>query len=143
MCGAGAIRPRLFLWNKRASRDKVPITVIKRLDMLEVATADLADAASIYQKNFGFEVTKSPDGKSASVKVGGAQIRLVGGAIEQSNEGMIGLWLEADDVDQVVAAFHLAGLDPGTITVESHRRVLAIDPKIANHVPLFIFDRKA
>ena len=118
--------------------------MIKRLDTLEVATADIADAASIYQKNFGFAVTKSADGKSASVKVGGAEIRLVGSAtIEQSNEGMIGLWLEADDVEQVVAALHLAGLDAGTITVESHRRVLAIDPKIANQVPLFIFDRKA
>jgi len=117
--------------------------MIKRLDTLEVATSDLADAASIYQKNFGFAVTKSADGKSASVKVGSAEIRLIGGAIEQSNEGMIGLWLEADDVEQVVAALHLAGLDAGTITVESHRRVLAIDPKIANQVPLFIFDRKA
>jgi predicted enzyme related to lactoylglutathione lyase len=117
--------------------------MIKRLDTLEIATADLADAASIYQKNFGFAVTKSADGKSASVKVGSAEIRLVGGAIEQSNEGMIGLWLEADDVEQVVAALHLAGLDAGTITVESHRRVLAIDPKIASEVPLFIFDRKA
>jgi predicted enzyme related to lactoylglutathione lyase len=117
--------------------------MIKRLDTLEVATADLADAASIYQKNFGFAVTKSADGKSASVKVGGAEIRLVGGAIEQSNEGMIALWLEADDVEQVVAALHLAGLDAGAITVESHRRVLAVDPKIANQVPLFIYDRKA
>ena len=118
--------------------------MIKRLDTLEVATSDLSDAASIYQKNFDFEVTKSADGKSASVKIGGAQIRLVtGGAIEQSNEGMISLWLEAGDIDQVVAAFHLAGLDAGTITVEAHRRVLAIDPKIANQVPLFIFDRKA
>lgn len=117
--------------------------MIKRLDTLEVATSDLADATSVYQKNFDFEVTRSADGKSASVKVGGAQIRLVGGAIESSGEGMTGLWLEADDVDQVVAAFHLAGLDAGTITVEAHRRVLAIDPKVANHVPLFIFDRKA
>ncbi len=52
-------------------------TMIKRLDKLEVATADLADAASIYERNFGFSVSRAADGKSASVKVGGAEIRLV------------------------------------------------------------------
>jgi hypothetical protein len=118
--------------------------VIKRLDILEVATADLADASSIYEKNFGFAVTRSADGKSASVKVGGAEVRLVAGAaIDSSSEGMVGLWLEAEDVDQVVADFRLAGLDAGAIQIESGRRILAVDPKLANQVPLFIFDRKA
>src|SRR5580700_9912078 len=107
--------------------------MIKRLDQLEVATADLADASSIYQKNFGFSVTRSEDGKSASVKVGGAEIRLVTGAtIDSSSEGMIGLWLEAEDIDQVVANFHMAGLDAGTIEIDAGRRILTIDPKFAN-----------
>jgi hypothetical protein len=118
--------------------------VIKRLDTLEVATTDLADAASIYEKNFSFSVTRAADGKSASMKIGGAEIRLVTGAsIDSSSEGMIGLWLEADDVGQVIADFRAAGLDAGAIRKESGRRVLAIDPKLANQVPLFIFDRKA
>jgi predicted enzyme related to lactoylglutathione lyase len=122
--------------------------MLKRLDTLEVATSDLADAASIYQKNFGFTVTKSGDGKSAIVKVGDAEIRLnaggsVAAAIASTGEGMIGLWLEADDVDQVVAAFEKAGLSAGPIQNEAGRRVLAIDPKLANQVPLFIFDRKS
>ncbi len=117
--------------------------MIKRLDTLEVATSDLADAASIYEKNFGFAVTKSADGKSASVKVGGAEIHLTGARIDSAGEGMVGLWLEAEDVEQVVANFHLAGLDAGAIQIESGRRILAIDPKLANQVPLFIFDRKA
>ena len=117
--------------------------MIKRLDTLEVATSDLADAASIYQKNFGFAVARSADGKSASVKVGGAEIRLVAGASDSSSEGMIGLWLEADDVDQVIADFRAAGLEAGAIRIESGRRVLTIDPKFASQVPLFIFDRKA
>ena len=56
---------------------------------------------------------------------------------------MIGLWLEADDVEQVVANFHMAGLDAGKIEIESGRRILTIDPKLANQVPLYIFDRKA
>ena len=117
--------------------------MIKRLDTLDIATADLADASSIYAKNFGFSVVKSPDGKSASVKIGGAEIRLVASAIDSSTEGMIGLWLEAEDVDQVVAKFHIAGLDAGTIEIDAGRRILTIDPKFANQVPLFIFDRKA
>jgi predicted enzyme related to lactoylglutathione lyase len=121
--------------------------MLKRLDSLEVATSDLADAASIYEKNFGFRVTKSADGKSATVKVGGAEIRLASGdtaaaAIAASGEGMIGLWLEADDLDQVVADFRSAGLSAGAIRMESGRRIIAIDPKLASQVPLFIFDRK-
>jgi hypothetical protein len=117
--------------------------VIKRLDKLEVATSDLGDAASIYKKNFGFAVVTSEDGKSASVKVGGAEIRLVAGAsIDSSAEGMIGLWLEAEDVDQVVANFRMQGLDAGAIQIDSGRRILTIDRRLANQVPLFIFDRK-
>jgi predicted enzyme related to lactoylglutathione lyase len=121
--------------------------MLKRLDTIEVATADLTDAASIYAKNFGFTVTKSSDGKSASVKVGDAEIRLASGdaaaaAIAASGEGMFALWLEADDVEHVIASFALAGLSAGPIRLEHGRRILAIDPKFANHVPLFIFDRK-
>jgi predicted enzyme related to lactoylglutathione lyase len=117
--------------------------VIKRLVTLEVAVSDLADAASIYERNFGFAVARQADGKSASVKVGGAEIRLVAGAIDSSSEGMVGLWLEAEDVDQVIADFRASGLEPGAIRIESGRRILTIDPKLANQVPLFIFDRKA
>ncbi len=121
--------------------------MIRRLDSIEVATSDLADAASIYAKNFGFPVARSADGKSASVKVGGAEIRLVAGCaaatIDSAGEGMVGLWLEADDVDQVIADFRAAGLDAGAIRRQAGRRILAIDPKLANQVPLFIFDRKA
>jgi len=117
--------------------------MIKRLDTIEVATSDLADAASIYEKNFGFSVIRSADGKSALVKVGRAEIHLVARAIDSSSEGMVGLWFEAEDVDQVVANFHMAGLDAGAIEIESGRRILSIDPKFANQVPLFIFDRKA
>jgi len=117
--------------------------VIKSLVTLEVRVLDLADAASIYEKNFGFAVARRADGKSASVKVGGAEIRLVAGAIDSSSEGMIGLWLEAEDVDRVIADFRAAGLEPGAIRIESGRRILTIDPKLADQVPLFIFDRKA
>ena len=154
--GAGAIRPRFLVtpgsarsgrWQLGALPCYEAPMLLKRLDTLEVATSDLADAASIYAKNFGFTVTKSADGKSASVKVGDAVIRLASGdaaatAIAAVGEGMFGLWLEADDLEQVVASFVNSGLNAGPIRREAGRRVLAIDPKLANHVPLFIFDWK-
>jgi predicted enzyme related to lactoylglutathione lyase len=119
--------------------------MIKRLDRLEVATTDLTDAASIYERNFGFKVSRS--GEHASVTIGGAEIRLASGAsaadaIKVNGEGMFGLWLEADDLDQVVAALKKAGLATGAIKKEAGERILAVDPKLANQVPLFIFDRK-
>jgi predicted enzyme related to lactoylglutathione lyase len=120
--------------------------MIKRLDRLDVATADLDDAASIYQRNFGFKVTRAGT-DSATVTIGGAEIRLAAGALaadalKAAGEGMFALWLEAEDLDQVVAAFKKAGLSAGTIDKQQGRRVLVIDPKIANQVPLYIFDRK-
>jgi len=122
--------------------------MLKRFDALDVATSDLADAASVYEKNFGFGVTKAADGKSAIVTVGGAEIKLHAGdsaaaAIAANGEGMMGVWLEADDVEQVAASLKRAGIDAGAPRRESGRRVLAIDPKHANQVPLFVFDRKA
>jgi predicted enzyme related to lactoylglutathione lyase len=119
--------------------------MIKRLDHLEVATSDLNDAASIYEKNFGFKVTRS--GEQATVTIGGAEIRLAAGAsasdaIKANGEGMFALWLEADDLAQVVASLKGAGIAADAIKKESGRRILAIDSKLANQVPLFIFDRK-
>jgi len=119
--------------------------MIKRFDRLDVATSDLDDAASIYEKNFGFKVTRS--GEHASVTIGGAEIRLASGSpaadvIKANGEGMFALWLEAQDLDQVIATLTKAGISSAAIKKEAGRRVLAIDPKIANQVPLFIFDRK-
>jgi len=122
--------------------------MIKRLDRLDVATADLDDAASIYEKNFGFKVARAAGAESAIVTVGGAEIRLAAGALaagalKATGEGMFALWLEAEDLDQVAAAFAKAGLAAGAIGIEGGRRILAVDPRIASEVPLFIFDRKA
>ncbi|MGH7779888.1 MAG: VOC family protein [Candidatus Binataceae bacterium] len=124
------------------------MSMIKRLDRLDVATTDLAGAESIYQRNFGFAVLRGADGNIATVKVGGAEIRLAAGKsvtaqIATNGEGMYALWLEAEDVEAVAAALRKSGINPGAIKVETARRVLAIDPKLANQVPLYIFDRKA
>jgi hypothetical protein len=122
--------------------------VLKRLDTLEVATADLADAVATYQRNFGFELAVGSSGDGAVLKIGDAAIRLVGGRgtagiSEPGGEGLAALWLETDDLEQVMEALSRAGLTPGTIEVEGDRRLLRLDPKIANQVPLVIFDRRA
>lgn len=123
------------------------MSTIKRLDRVDVATADLEDAASIYQKNFGFTVSRGADAEVATVKVGGAGIRLASGAsvaaqLAANGEGMYALWLEADDIDAVAATLAEAGIVSGPIRIEQGRRVLSIDSKLANQVPLHIFDRK-
>ncbi|HVN63156.1 MAG TPA: VOC family protein [Candidatus Binataceae bacterium] len=119
--------------------------MLKRLHTLTVAAADVGDAAATYSKNFGFSVSQSRGGKSATVRVGDAEIKLVSAAaagIEKGAEGMIGLWLEAEDLDQVVMAFKRSGLETGPMRKAAGWRFLEIDPKLANQVPLFIFDRK-
>jgi predicted enzyme related to lactoylglutathione lyase len=123
------------------------MALLKRFDTLEVATADLADAVKTYRENFGFELTPGSSGDSATLRVGDAEIRLVAGAaaapaIAANGEGLSGLWLEAEDVAQVAAALKNAGFEPPAPKVDRGRRVLALDPRIANQVPLFIFDRK-
>jgi predicted enzyme related to lactoylglutathione lyase len=124
------------------------MALLKRFDTLEVATTDLADAVKTYRENFGFELTPGSSGDSATLRVCGAEIRLVAGAaaapaIAAIGEGLSGLWLEAEDVAQVAAALRNAGIEPPAPKIDHGRRVLALDPKIANQVPLFIFDRKA
>ncbi len=121
--------------------------LLKRFDTLEVATADLADAVSAYQRSFGFQLKGGASGERAILKVGDAEIRLVAGAgaaaaIAATGEGLMALWLEAEDVAQVAAALERAGVQPPAIRTDAGRRILAIDPKLANQVPLFIFDRR-
>jgi predicted enzyme related to lactoylglutathione lyase len=124
------------------------MALLKRFDTLEVATADLADAVKTYRENFGFELKPGPGSESATLMVGGAEIRLVAGAaaaaaIAAAGEGLAALWLEAEDVGAVAAALKAAGIAAPAPKIDEGRRVLALDPKIANQVSLFIFDRKA
>jgi catechol 2,3-dioxygenase-like lactoylglutathione lyase family enzyme len=114
---------------------------MKRLDRLDIATSDLEDAASTYRRSFGFEVREASDGNSATIAIGDAEIQLKSVAPGVA-EGMAALWLEAEDIDQVVAALKQAGIASAPPRREDGRRILAIDPKFANQVPLFIFDRK-
>jgi len=115
---------------------------MKRLDRLDIATSDLEDTATTWQRNFGFEVRRSGD--MATIAIGDAEIRLkpLANLAPGSAEGMAGLWLEADDVEQVAEALRKVGLESAPLRKDDRRRILAIDPKLANQVPLFIFDRK-
>ena len=121
--------------------------MIKRFDRLDVATSDLADAAAIYERNFGFTVRREASSDEAIVSLGDAEIRLRAGAVAASfiaanGEGLAAVWLEAEDVDEVGAALDRAPLAHSPLRHEGDRRVLEIDPKAANMVPLFIFDRR-
>jgi predicted enzyme related to lactoylglutathione lyase len=121
--------------------------MIKRFAQLNIATLDLADAAATYEKNFGFKVTPASETGEATITLAGAQLRLQSGPavadlISSSGEGLAAIWLEAEDVDQIAGALHNAGLATSAIRSEAGRRILQVDPKSANLVPLFIFDRK-
>ena len=124
------------------------MSTIKRLDRVEIATTDLNDASALYQRNFGLKLRQAPDGETAVLAIGDAEIRLMSGssaaaALAASGEGMAALWLEVDDAQAAAAAIERAGFKSAPIRKESGRRVLALDPAVSNQVPLFIFDRKS
>ncbi|HVC44056.1 MAG TPA: VOC family protein [Candidatus Binataceae bacterium] len=121
--------------------------MIKRLERLEVATADLDDAAAIYERNFGFSVRRKAGSDEAAIAIGECEIRLRADAgaaeiIAAQGEGLAAIWLEADDLDAVAAALDAAHVARHAIRREGDRRVLEVDPQAANMVPLFIFDHR-
>jgi predicted enzyme related to lactoylglutathione lyase len=121
--------------------------MIKRLDRLDVATSDLADAAAAYERNFGFAIRRTPGTDDAAIAIGDVEIRLRSGPaaaemIAASGEGLAALWLEAEDVDKVADALQKGGMAFNPVRREGTRRVLALDPKSSNMVPLYIFDRR-
>lgn len=122
--------------------------MIKRFDRLDIATADLTDATRIYASNFGFAVRAEGSSDEARIKIGDAEIRLRAGTaaadqIATMGEGLAAIWLEAEDLDTVASTLRNAGVTFSPIQHEGDRRVLTVDPKSANMVPLFVFDRKA
>jgi hypothetical protein len=122
--------------------------MIKRLDTLDVVTADLDQAGAAYQHNFGFKIEHAAGADEALIAIGDARIRLRSGAdaealLKSAGEGLAAIWLEADDVEPIAAALDAAGLKHHPLRRESDRRVLEIDPSATNLVPVFIFDRRA
>lgn len=120
--------------------------MIKRFDRLDIATADLADAVGVYQKNFDFAVHRSSQSEEAFIELGDAHIRLRTGAavaevISSSGEGLAAVWLEADDVEKVAEQLEAAQIAVSPIRTEGDRRLIEVNSHSANMVTLFIFDR--
>jgi hypothetical protein len=118
--------------------------MIKRFDRLDIATSDLADARSIYSRNFGFDLRSEAD--AATIAIGGAEIRLRSGdavadLIASSGEGLAALWLETEDIEQAAAALTRAAVPFEPVRREGERRIIAVNPASANQVVLYIFDR--
>jgi hypothetical protein len=121
--------------------------IIKRFERLDIATSDLADAISIYEKNFDFTVKRASTGDEATIELGPSQLRLradagVADLISSFGEGLAAIWLEADDVAQVALALTNANIVVSPLRVEGDKRILEVAPASANMVPLFIFDRR-
>jgi hypothetical protein len=120
--------------------------MIKRFDRLDIATADLADAVSTFQKNFDFNVRQTGNSDEAIIELGDAQIRLRTGAavaelISSSGEGLAGIWLETDDVAKLSEMLKNQSISVSPLRIEGGRRILAVNPASANMVPLFIFEK--
>jgi hypothetical protein len=120
--------------------------MIKRFDRLDIATSDLADTVSIYEKNFDLTVQPAGNSEEAVIQLGDAQIRLRSGAavadlLSSSGEGLAAIWLETDDVYKVAETLKKANVAVSPIRVEANRRLLAVNPASANMVPLFIFEK--
>jgi hypothetical protein len=120
--------------------------MIKRFDRLEIATADLTDAVTVYQKNFDFAVRPTSNADDAIIELGDAQIRIRAGdavadLIASSGEGLAALWLEAKDVEKLSEELKAANITVSSVRVEGDRRFVEVSPRSANMVPLFIFDR--
>ena len=121
--------------------------MIRRFDRLEITTTDLADAASTYRKNFGFDVAPDSGSDEATIIVAESEIRLRSGPavadlIAAAGEGLAGIWLEADDVYQVAAVLQNAGVVVSAVRSEGGRRFMTVAPESANMVRLFVFDRR-
>jgi hypothetical protein len=120
--------------------------MIKRFDRLDIATTDPADAAATFEKNFGFAVSRSSS-REPTIKIGDSEIRLRSGSavaevIATAGEGLAAVWLEAEDLDQMVRALTAAGIAFSGPRLEDGRRILEVDYRAANMVALFIFDRR-
>jgi predicted enzyme related to lactoylglutathione lyase len=120
---------------------------LKRLDTLEIATSDLKEALETYRGNFGLTPRRLIENETAFLTIGDSEIRLKGGVgaadgFSSSGDAMAAVYLEAEDVDEIAAALMKAGYAECSVRTEHGRRVLTIDPKVANRVALFIFDRK-
>lgn len=120
--------------------------MIQRFALLDIATTDLVDAISAYERNFDFTVRQTDDANEAIIELADAKIRLRTGAsvadvISSSGEGLAAIWLETQDVQQIAEKLRAANIAMSPIRIEGGLRVLAVNPRSADMAPLFIFER--
>jgi hypothetical protein len=121
--------------------------VIERLSGIDLAVSDLSAAIDALGRNFGLKLERISGEAEAVMSIGGAVVRLVAGPPASGRsvpggEGMVGLWLEAQDVGALAASLAQAAFDNYEVKVEDRRRVLEITPPGSAHPWLFIFDRR-
>jgi catechol 2,3-dioxygenase-like lactoylglutathione lyase family enzyme len=120
--------------------------MIKRLSAVDLAVSDLRAAVDTLQRNFGLKLDRTNGDVEAVLSIGGAAIRLITSSQASTrpasgSEGMVGLWLEAQDVAAVTASLARAGFGELRLKVEPGRRVLEVAPAGPGEPWLFIFDR--
>jgi hypothetical protein len=120
--------------------------MIKRLSGLDLAVSDLHAAIAVLQRNFGLKLCRITSDTEAELTIGEAGIRLI--AKPQTStpptsvrEGMVGLWLEAQDVEALAESLARAGVKRSPLKIAHGRRVLEITPAGFAEPWLFIFDK--
>jgi hypothetical protein len=115
--------------------------LLKALERIDVAVTELEPALATYRRNFGLQPRgQGRDGEPVLLPIGESAIGLVAAA--GAGQGMVGLWLLADDVTQVRAALAQAGFSCGPIRRQGAMRVLEVD-RTCGQGAIFIFDRRA
>lgn len=116
------------------------MAIVKRLDSVEVAAASVQEALAAYRRNFGLATHAAAGADEGWVVLGGARVKIVA-APQPQDEGMVGLWLEAEDVEAAARAISAAGYRVLPMREVEDRRVVEVDKEATGGAPLFLFDR--
>ena len=118
--------------------------MIKKLEQIDVATADPDETLRVYRRNFALDpVGGKPAIDRVQLELGGVAIRLVRTEVDGEADVMKALWLETTDAEKTLAALSQAGVGCGPLQAAERRRFFEVDRRFTNHVQLFIFDHKA
>ncbi len=116
----------------------------KRLEQIDIATADPDETLRVYRHNFALDpVGGKPAIDRARLELAGVAIRLVRTGVDGEADMMKALWLETTDAEKTLAALNQAGVGCGPLQAVERRRFFEVDRRFTNHVQLFIFDHKA
>ncbi|HLH77768.1 MAG TPA: VOC family protein [Candidatus Binataceae bacterium] len=115
--------------------------MLKAIERIDVAVARLEPALATYERNFGLRAAgQRHDGEPMLLPIGESAIGLIA-AETGARQGMVALWLLADDVEQVRAALTRAGFGCRPMRRQGAMRVVEVE-RGCGQGPLFIFDRR-